>query len=159
MTGNLTHLDYRIPSALDWYSIDLYHMDGTVEGWVDTHVKAFYEDWIFPNLTDHQTAALVPGSFGSVVNHYPNGTYVCDRDCYDDMCAHDAADFYAWASADARVSAIAVWNWGGCGPSCAGSKWTPPHTCCMDEIGTNDMPKARAAWAAIGKRIKGEGGV
>ena len=56
--------DYRIPGALDWFSTDIYHMDGVVEGWVDTWVRSFYERLIFPNLTDTQRVVLVPGSFG-----------------------------------------------------------------------------------------------
>ena len=52
-----------------------------------------------------------------------------------------------------KVAAIAPWNWGGC-PTCNGSRFTPPHTCCMDEIGTKDQPLARAAWIKIGKEIK-----
>ncbi len=88
------------------------------------------------------------------MNHYPNGTYICNASCYDVMCAADAADFLAWGLADARVVAIMPWNWGGC-PSCNGSRWTPPHTCCMDELGTDVQPESRAAWAAIGARIIG----
>ena len=91
---------------------------------------------------------LVPGSYGSDVNHYPNGTYVCNRACYDAMVAHDAADFHQWATTDDRIAAIMPWNWAGC-PSCNGSRWTPPHTCCMDELGTNVMPQAAAAWEAL----------
>ena len=140
---------YAIPQALDWFSTDIYHVDGTIPGWVDAHVRAFYELWIFPNLTSTQSVALVPGSFGSNVNHYPNGTYVCDVGCYDQMISHDAADFAAWANeAGSRVVAILPWNWGGCA-SCNGSRWTPPHTCCMDELGTDVMPMAAAAWQAL----------
>jgi hypothetical protein len=29
------------------------------------------------------------------------------------------------------------------------SRFTPPHTCCMDELGTNVMPKTAAAWASL----------
>ena len=101
-----------------------------------------------------QRAILVPGSFGSDVNHFPNGTYVCNRSCYDDMCARDADDFYAWASTDDRVAGVLTWNYGGCA-ACNGSHWTPPHTCCMDEIGTKDMPKALAAWEAVGRKLIG----
>ena len=150
--GN-TWAEYRIPTNLTWFSVDIYHMNGYVEGWVNSSVRAYYEKHIFPNLTDSQRAVLVPGAFGSDVNHYPNGTYVCDRACYDDMLSRDAYDFAAWAMADARIAGLKVWNWGGC-KSCNGSHWTPPHTCCMDEIGCRDMPKQRAAWAAIGRAIK-----
>ena len=38
------------------------------------------------------------GAYGSHVNHYPNGTYVCDNHCYDTMCAKDAVDYYTWVS-------------------------------------------------------------
>ena len=123
-------LGYKIPAALDWFSIDMYHMDGhdLKVNWVDLWPRKFYTEQIYPNLTATQKVVLVPGSFGSTVNHYPNGTYVCDKDCYDQMCAHDAANFYAWAQEDKRVAVIAPWNWGGCA-TCNGSHWTPPHTC------------------------------
>lgn len=68
--------NFSIPGALDWFSIDMYHMDGPEAGWVGAQVKAFYERWIFPGLGPQQRAVLVPGSFGSDVNHFPNGTYV-----------------------------------------------------------------------------------
>jgi len=145
--------EYKIPTALDWFSIDMYHMNGVVEGWVKDQVRDFYDRHIFPNLTLHQRAVLVPGAFGSNVNKYPNGTEICNRTCYDAMCAHDAVDFMAWAQGDPRVVGIFPWNWGGCA-SCNGSRFTPPHTCCMDEIGARDQPATRAAWAAIGTRIK-----
>ena len=140
--------DYLIPSALDWFSTDVYHMNGAVSGWVKEWVGGYYDSWIFPNLTSIQKVVLVPGSFGSDVNHYPNGTYVCDRDCYDDMVSNDAVDFAAWGANDTRIAAILPWNWYGCA-SCNGSRWTPPHTCCMDELGTRVMPKAAATWERL----------
>ena len=140
--------DYGIPAALDWFSTDIYHMDGAVDGWVDARVRGFYDAWIFPNLTSTQSVILVPGSFGSNVNHFPNGTYVCDVTCYDRMIAQDATDFAAWAREDARVVAVLPWNWQGCA-ACNGSRWTPPHTCCMDELGTDVMPMAAAAWQTL----------
>lgn len=42
-------------------------------------MRGYYEKLIFPNMTAEQKAMLVPGSFGSNVNHYPNGTYICDK--------------------------------------------------------------------------------
>lgn len=146
--------EFTVPSALDWFSIDMYHMDGVADGWVATWPRKFYQTQVVPKLASHQELVLVPGSFGSNVNHYPNGTYVCNKSCYDTMCAHDAHDFYQWALEPAsRVAAIFPWNWGGC-QACNGSRWTPPHTCCMDEIGTRDQPLARAAWQQIGTTIK-----
>lgn len=124
-------------------------MNGPVKGWVDTYPRHYYETTIFPNLTAHQSAVLVPGSFGSHVNRDVNNSQ------YDVMCAQDAHDFYAWASTDPRIVGMTVWNWGGCA-GCNGSRWTPPHTCCMDEVGTKDQPLARAAWTAIGKDITGK---
>lgn len=32
--------------ALDWFSVDIYHMDGLVEGWVDAHVRGFYQTYM-----------------------------------------------------------------------------------------------------------------
>jgi hypothetical protein len=149
------NLNYSIPEALDIISTDIYHMDGAATGWVVSHVKPFYETYIFPRLGAQQRVMLVPGSFGSDVNHYPNGTYVCDRHCYDQMCALDADEFYAWAEQDARIVAIMPWNWAGC-PTCNGSRWTPPYECCMDELGTDVQPLATAAWSAVGRKIVGK---
>ena len=53
-----------------------------------------------------------------------------------------------------RVAGVLTWNYGGCA-ACNGSHWTPPHTCCMDEIGTKDMPKALAAWESVGRKLIG----
>ena len=144
--------DFRIPEALDWFSVDLYHMDGYEANWVRDHVRGFYEAHIFPNLSAQQQVMLVPGSFGSNVNHYPNGTYVCNKTCYDDMCARDAVDFFSWASTDERVAAVMPWNWGGCA-TCNGSRWTPHNHCCMDEIGTKDQARTRSAWSELGRQI------
>lgn len=47
-------LGFRIPEALDWFSTDIYHMDGQVEGWVSQNVKSFYETLIYPNITEEQ---------------------------------------------------------------------------------------------------------
>ena len=128
-------------------------MNGKVPGWAQTYVETWYKINIYPNLTDDQQVMLVPGAFGSNVNHYPNGTYICDNACYDRMCAQDASDFYEWATSDQKVVAISPWNWAGC-PECNGSRWTPPHTCCMDEIGAKDQPLTRAAWFHYGAAIK-----
>lgn len=95
---------FTIPAVLDWFSVDLYHMDGLTEGWVEANVKKFYEQHIFPNLSSTQSGFLVPGSYGSSLNKE------CNKACYDKMCAHDAADFYAWAMSDHRIAAIMVSN-------------------------------------------------
>ena len=58
------------------------------------------------------------------------------------------------SSTDDRVAGVLTWNYGGCA-ACNGSHWTPPHTCCMDEIGTKDMPKALAAWQSVGRKLIG----
>jgi beta-galactosidase len=138
------NLNFSIPLALDIFSTDLYHMNGPVIGWVESTVKSFYETYIYPRLSSSQKVMLVPGSFGSTANVYPNGSYVCDQHCYDLMCALDANDFYTWAQADPRVVAIMPWNWEGC-PGC--------KECCKDELGTNVQPLATAAWSAIGQKI------
>jgi len=147
-------LNVTVPTALDIFSTDIYHMDGKVDGWVEATVRPFYQTYIYPKLRSGQQVMLVPGSFGSNVNHFPNGTFVCNKTCYDAMCAHDALDFLAWAKADPLVVAIMPWNWAGC-PPCNGSRWTPPDTCCMDELGTDVMPLAQATWAAVGREIIG----
>ena len=73
---------YTIPANLDWFSIDMYHMDGPVKGWVGENVRKFYETWIYPNFTSpSQKALLVPGAFGSNVNHFPNVSSQAIRRC------------------------------------------------------------------------------
>ena len=177
-----TEVNYTIPAAVDWVSVDMYHMDGPVDNWVRDNVRKFYMDNIvsnsnsqppgsypvctpkaapstlcprrrlnltlglpqYPNLTEHQQVLLVPGAFGSDLNRHPNGSYICARDCYDKMCAKDAADFYAWAKSDSRVVGITPWNWEGC-KNCKEDK---------DEIGARDLPATRAAWFRIGDGIK-----
>ena len=89
---------------------------------MQANVKPWYERNVYPNLTSVQRVLVVPGAYGSHVNHYPNGTYVCDNACYDKMCETDAHDFYTWGLADPMVVAIAPWDWGGC-PTCNGSRW------------------------------------
>eukprot|EP00048_Salpingoeca_helianthica_P006525 m.99664 g.99664 ORF g.99664 m.99664 type:complete len:308 (+) comp14040_c0_seq1:39-962(+) len=143
-----THLGYKIPTTLDWFSTDIYHMDGVAAGWVNQWVRGFYDQYIFPHLSPGQQVILVPGAFGSDVNHYPNGTYICNRSCYDTMCAYDAQDFATWAANDARVVGVFPWNYNGC-PTCNGSRWTPPHTCCMDELGARVQPITCATWQRI----------
>jgi hypothetical protein len=34
------------------------------------------------------------------------------------------------------------------------ARWTPPHTCCMDEVGANAQPATRAAYFKIGDEIE-----
>lgn len=135
--GN-TNIGYTIPTALDWFSTDIYHMNGVESGWVGSNVRSFYEAHIYPRLAPGQVVTVVPGSFGSNVNS------ACDKDCYDRMCAADAVDFAAWAEVDPLLVGIQPWNWAGC-PSCA--------QCCKDELGTDVQPLATAAWAAIGAKI------
>ena len=129
-------------------SIDMYHFDGAVDNWVRDNVRKFYEDNIYPNLTKHQKVLLVPGAFGSRYNRHPNGSYICDRECYDKMCAKDSVDFYDWAKSDPRVVGITPWNWEGCSsPSCQ----IFGGGC---EIGARDQPATRVAWFKIGDEIK-----
>lgn len=142
---------YILPSALDWFSVDIYHSNGPDDSFVDD-VKALYCRRIFPQLAPGQRVVLVPGAFSSNMNHYPNGTYICDRSCYEEMVTKDAYNFAAWAWADSRVVGIFPWNWGGC-PTCNGSEWTPPHTCCMDEIGAKDLAMLKAAYREIASRF------
>ena len=34
---------FRVPPPLDWFSVDIYHMDGILPGWVQSKVLGFYE--------------------------------------------------------------------------------------------------------------------
>lgn len=125
-----------VPSAIDFISVDMYHMDGPSDGFVAT-VKKFYETYIYPKMNSHQRAWLVPGSFESQVNP------VCDEACYDTMCALDATNFVAWAKVDPMITGIVPWHWHN-DPSCVKFK---------DEIGTVNTVKTKAAWQKYGKAI------
>jgi hypothetical protein len=126
-------VNFTIPAAVDWMSVDMYHMDGPVDNWVRDNVREFYEQNIYPNLTEHQRVLLVPGAFGSDGNRHPNGSYICDRACYDRMCAKDAVDFYDWAKSDSRVVGITPWNWVRASIFCANTVMyiTHVHHTCM----------------------------
>ena len=114
---------YQFSPDLDWFSTDIYHMDGpTGNNWVANYVRSFYEANIYPHLTAEQRAVVIPGSFGSNVNRN------CNCSCYDVMCQIDANDFWQWVQVDPMIAAVTPWNWVGC-PPCNGSRWTPPHTC------------------------------
>ena len=61
---------FRIPEALDWFSIDMYHNSPPHDlnvNWVDMWPRKFYTEQIYPNLTAAQKVVVVPGSFGSNV--------------------------------------------------------------------------------------------
>jgi hypothetical protein len=68
----------------------------------------------------------------------------CDLQCYDEMCALDALNFFQWASDDERIVGLAPWNWTGC-PECAAIH---------DEIGTLALNMTVTAWQLIGQQIK-----
>lgn len=56
----------KVPPALDYISIDMYHME-PVSGNFALTVKAFYTKYIYPKLAPHQHVWLVPGAFASNV--------------------------------------------------------------------------------------------
>lgn len=146
--GNYTPFNFTLPKSMSWFSVDKYHKNGFVEGWVEDNVRTLYEDSIYPLLTPEQKVLLVPGAFGSDHNYDTNGTMVCDRECYEYMCSRDALDFVQWAKEDTRVVGITPWNWYGC-PLC------PPEQ--HIELGTENMTLLRATWGSVGRSIiKGE---
>ncbi len=132
----------KIPSSIDWFSVDFYHFDGPQADFVSSQVKPLYDRFIFPKLAPGQQVALVPGAFSSAKN--PS----CSAACYDRMNSMDVAHYDAWAQVDGRIVAILPWFWGVC-TSCIG------HT--LDESGCQSAPQTLAAFQAIGKKITGKG--
>ena len=130
-----------IPSSLSWVSMDIYAPTPTVQ--------KIYAATLFPHLRTNQSVVLVPGSFAT--RHYPLQCADNDATCYahdlgfgDAKSAKIAGEMEAWAAADKRVAAIVPWNWLGC-TGCNTTK---------DEVGTVGLPRAVAAWKAIGEGIK-----
>eukprot|EP01052_Picozoa_sp_SAG31_P029245 SAG31_NODE_2891_length_4944_cov_2.014035_4_plen_291_part_00 len=68
-------------------------------------VRLFYEQQLYPRMAPHQKAVLVPGAFGGT---FPRGQppWPCDLDCFDQMAAADATEYFEWAKADPRVDAL-----------------------------------------------------
>jgi hypothetical protein len=129
---------YRIPKALDWFSVDIYRALSNDSKWVTSDVKSFYETRIFPGLADDQRVVLVPGSFGC-----NDSLPTCNSMAYDMQSAEDANDFVAWAAADKRVAAVFPWH------------WAPCSKCNSDQsAGTRDMPLTSAVWKKFGRSIK-----
>merc|ERR1712154_486941 len=95
----------QISKYLDWFSIDLYHHNGTAVDFVNETVKPFYEEYVFPKMDlTKQYALCVPGSYSSTYNDQ------CDQQCYDEMCSVDANNFYKWAVNDGRIIGLYPWH-------------------------------------------------
>lgn len=149
-----------IPAELDIISFDDYYMwpqgtGTTPQGQADGHRK-FYEDEVYPLLKPHQKVYLVPGAFGThdpragpMPSPYSHGNQTYCYDVTFDSCdrymADQASAFAAWAFEDPRVAGIAPWHW----DSRKIGVVTP-----FKEVGVADMPKTKAAWRAIGERIR-----
>ena len=126
----------------------------TPQAQVDGHRK-FYEEKIYPLLKPHQRVFLVPGAFGT---HDPRGpmpfpyTRGNQTYCYDETfascdryMADQAKAFAAWAFDDPRVAGIAPWHWDSRGIGVVSA---------FKEVGVVDMPQTKAAWRAIGQRMR-----
>ena len=137
---------------------DYYMWDGvdSPQAQVDGH-KKFYEESIYPLLHDHQRVFIVPGSFATHDSRppqpplYPKGneTY-CFNGTFegcDEYMGHQANAYFTWAESDPRVAGIAPWHWDSRNIGVV----TP-----YKEVGVADMPKTRAAWKAIGQRIRAQ---
>lgn len=112
-------------------------------------VQRIYATVLLPHLRQNQSVVLVPRSFAT--RHYPLQCADNDNTCYahdlgfgDAYSAEIAGEMAAWASSDKRIAAIVPWNWLGCA-GCNSTK---------DEVGTADLPRAAAAWGAIGGAFK-----
>ena len=147
-----------VPAELDIISTDDYYLwangSDTPQAQADGH-RRFYEEQIYPLLKPHQRVYLVPGSFGThdprgpIAPGYPRGNltycYGGTFDSCDSYMADQANAFAAWAFEDPRVAGIAPWHWDTRGIGVV----TP-----FKEVGVADMPKTKAAWREIGRKIR-----
>lgn len=157
--SNLTALR-SVPNAIDWISLDYYRDDSTA--W--TVPEAAYPASVYPKMKPHQRALLVPQAFGrkndvceatcyanaSIKgccphNHGSSGQHNHSRDWWDQHSTDTAHAYFQWAQRDAKIIGINPWYWGNdrSDPACGGYN-----------ISVRQLPKARAAWEAIGRQIK-----
>ena len=133
--GNIKNYT-QISPYLDWFSIDLYHHNGTAVDFVNETVKPFYEQYVYTKMNlSYQYALCVPGSYSSNYNSE------CDEQCYDKMCAVDANNFYLWGMSDDRIIGLYPWH------------WMNVNGKSVYNVGTVDMNLTKQTWNAIGKDI------
>lgn len=63
---------------------------------------------------------------------------------YDEFNVEQAEAYYSWAATDPRIVGINIRPWSG---------YLPPASYQGCNVGLKALPKARAAWEAIGRRI------
>ena len=160
-TGWVKDFKEGIPPELDIISMDDYYMWPTgapdsPQEQVDGHRK-WHEEHLYPLLHPHQKVFIVPGSFGThdprtgtgMKPPYSRGNltycYEANFDACDRYMADQANAFAAWAESDPRVAGLAPWHW----DTRKIGVVTP-----FKEVGVADMPKTKAAWRAIGQRMR-----
>jgi hypothetical protein len=98
--------------ALDVVSVDLYSYEtgnqtGKMLGVAEaSHVKQYYEQYLFPLLGPHQKVAVVPGLFAdSLEQHHHN------RTAQDTMLCNKLAAYQLWAKSEPRIVGMAPFHW------------------------------------------------
>ena len=133
-----------LPSALDWFSVDLYPDYWSIGG-----ARRFYDSYIFPLLRPEQRAVLIPPMYVDA-DAAPRATAISDCDaanCTRAMLTW-AESFAEWARDDERVVALLPFHWTTNWDSCG----APPKNV-RRCVGGGDVPAIRAAWERIGRGI------
>lgn len=147
---NRTNFSYpRVPTGLDWVSLDYYPDEGTLLG-----APRLFEQYLYPKMAPHQKALFVPPAYGCnrtqlsyqrcnqlcCSNSTRDGANVpCNGDCSVAMLQW-AEGSYNWARSDPRIVGLNPWHYTGA----SGGPFQP---------GLVNMPAVLAAYKAIGKEI------
>ena len=132
-------VNFSVPPALTMFSFDYYHYDGNDTGAHVRAVRQVYEQHVYPKLLPHQRVLLVPGAFAMPAGATNPGGFTCSLNCFDEMGADDARHYWEWAQTDARIVGLAPWEWDNGG----------------GRLGAFNLPRTRAAWTAIGRKLQG----
>lgn len=133
----------RVPDALDWFSVDVYPNEASLQG-----AYNMLHSWVAPKLQPHHRLVLVPPFYG-------DGPLVprdqMELDCDDSDC--DAA-MLRWANRTVRWASP-----GGASFSDRVVAVTPYHWSDLNngtgvrDLGGKHLPRARAAWEELGRAV------
>jgi hypothetical protein len=129
---NYTH----VPRGIDWVSFDFYNPPAA-------YVRKWYEQNLYPKMSSHQRALLVPDASTSA-HLRPNKTMPDPGWTVDDMVDR-AWEYFEWAATDQSGKLIGLnpWHWRTV-PFTGNNYW---------ELGIESIPPLQEAYSAIGKAI------
>jgi hypothetical protein len=135
---NATHPDdWRVPASLDWISMDLYRLNAT---YIETFQEV-YEQHLYPRMTVHQHALVVPAAFSAMGAGSLNGVNWTLAQ-YDDAMEQIAWAAYNWTINDSHLVGLAPWHWYDDGRIGSYS------------YGVASLPRTQAAYTLISRLLK-----